>query len=156
MESKLINKINQNYIVILNMMKSFLKENFNEAKEHSRNFNNFEDNILSKKSNEIENYIKEYSNKNNKIFEKISNLKQSVNGLIAEILNDKKKIIENTNESLYLIKHPQDCLFLLKIDKYNDDIYNYLNLIDSQINGHKYDKLETIYFILTNIKISSK
>ena len=156
MESKLINKINQNYNEILNILKTFLKENFNIAKENNKNFNSFEENILNKNKNEIEKYIQEYSNANNKILEKMNKIKINIDELINEILNNKIKIIENTNESLYLVKHPQDCLFLLQVDKYNNDIYNYLNLINSQIEGHNFDKLETIYFILSNIKISSK
>ena len=156
MESKLINKINQNYNEILNILKTFLKENFNIAKENNKNFNSFEENILNKNKNEIEKYIQEYSNANNKILEKMNKIKINIDELINEILNNKIKIIENTNESLYLVKHPQDCLFLLQVDKYNNDIYNYLNLINSQIEGHNLDKLETIYFILSNIKISSK
>ena len=156
MESKLINKINQNYNEILNILKTFLREIFNKVKENNKNFNSFEENILNKKDNEIDKYIQEYSNDNNKIFEKMNNLKNNINELINEILNNKMKIIENINESLFLVKHPQDCLFLLQVDKYNNDIYNYLNLINAQIEGHNFDKLETIYFILSNIKISSK
>ena len=156
MESKLINKINQNYNETLNILKTFLKENFNIAKENNKNFNSFEENILNKNKNEIEKYIQEYSNANNKILEKMNKIKINIDELINEILNNKIKIIENTNESLYLVKHPQDCLFLLQIEKYNNDIYNYLNLINSQIKEHNFDKLETIYFILSNIKISSK
>ena len=156
MESKLINKINQNYTGILNIMKLFLKDNFNTAEKNSENYNSFEDDILKKKYNEIEKYIQEYSYDNNKLLDKMDNLKKTVNNLIKEILDDKQKIINNTNESLYLVKHPQDCLFLLQIDNYNNNIYNYLNMIDYQINTHKYDKLETIYFILCNMKINSK
>ena len=156
MESKLINKINQNYAGIINIMKLFLKENFDAAEKNNKNYNYFEDNILKKKNNEIEKFIQEYSYDENKLLDKVKNLKKNVNDLIKEILNDKQKIINNTNESLYLVKHPQECLFLLQIDGYNDNIFNYLNLIDYQINSHKYEKLETIYFILCNIKISSK
>ena len=156
MESKLIEKINQNYIGILNILKEFLKDNFNVVKENNKNFNSFENNILNKKSNEIEKYINEYSNENNKLLEKINKVKINVDELINEIKSNKNQIIENSNESLYLVKHPKDCLFLLQIDNYNNNIYNYFNLIYSQINTHKYDKLESIYFILTNMKISSK
>ena len=137
-------------------MKLFLKENFNAAEKNNKNYNSFEDNILKKKNNEIEKFIQEYSYDENKLLDKLNTLKKNVNDLIKEILNDKQKIINNTNESLYLVKHPQDCLFLLQIDGYNDNIFNYLNLIDHQINSHKYEKLETIYFILCNLKISLK
>ena len=156
METKLINKINLNYARILNAMKSFLKENFDAAEKNNKNYNSFEDDILKKKNNEIEKYIQDYSYKENKLLDKMNNLKKDVNDLIKEILDDKQKIIDDTNESLYLIKHPQDCLFLLKIDGYNDNILNYLNLIDYQINAHKSEKLEAIFFILCNLKISSK
>ena len=138
------------------MLKSFLKENFNNAKENNKNFNSFENNILNKKQNEIGKYIEKYSNENNILFESIKNTKQKVRDLIKDILNYKKKIIEKTNESLYLVKHPQDCLFLLKIDEYNNNINSYINLIETQILGYKYDKLESLYFILCNMKINSK
>ena len=138
------------------MLKSFLKENFNNAKENNKNYNSFENNILNKKQNEIGKYIEEYSHENNILVESIKKTKQKISDLIKDILNYKKKIIENTNESLYLVKHPQDCLFLLKIDEYNNNINSYINLIETQIFGYKYDKLESLYFILCNMKINSK
>ena len=156
MESKLIEKINQNYKEILNILKSFLKENFNNAKENNKKYNCFENTILNKKKNEIGKYIKEYSDENNLFFEAMKNTKQKIIDLIKDILTYKRKIIENKNESLYLVKHPQDCLFLLKIEEYNNNIYNYINLIENQISEYKYDKLESLYFILCNMKICSK
>ena len=154
MESKLIGKINQNYIRILNLLKSFLKENFNEAKKNSEIFNSFEDKIKKfNKTEEIEKYIKQFSNENDNLIGKFKNIKKNINELITDILENKIKIIENVNESLYLIKHPKDCLYLLKIEDNNNYIYNYINLIDYQINSHKYDKLEQIYFVLCNTKI---
>ena len=45
----------------MNILKSFLKENFNNAKENNKNYNSFENNILNKKNNEIGKYIEEYS-----------------------------------------------------------------------------------------------
>ena len=154
MESKLIGKINQNYIRILNLLKSFLKENFNEAKKNSEIFNSFEDKIKKfNKTEEIEKYIKQFSNENDNLIDKFKNIKKNINELITDILENKIKIIENVNESLYLIKHPKDCLYLLKIEDNNNYIYNYINLIDYQINSHKYDKLEQIYFVLCNTKI---
>ena len=156
MESKLIEKINQNYKEILNILKSFLKENFNNAKENNKNYDSFDNIILNKKKNEIGKYIEDYSNKKNSFFETMKNTKQKISDLIKDILTYKRKIIENTNESLYLVKHPQDCLFLLKIDEYNNNINNYINLIETQIYGYKYDKLESLFFILCNMKINSK
>ena len=82
MESKLIEKINQNYKEILNILKSFLKENFNNAKENNKNYNSFENNILNKKNNEIGKYIEEYSHENNSLFETIKNTKQKISDLI--------------------------------------------------------------------------
>ena len=156
MESKLIDKIKQDYNAILNMLKGFLKDNFIEAKENTKKYNTFENNILTKKNKEIGKYINEYSKENNILLEKIKNVKKNVYELIKDIISNKNKIIGNSNESLYLVKHPNDCLFLLQIDKYNSDIYNYLNLIYIQIDTHKSDKLESIYFILNNMKITSK
>ena len=157
METKLIEKINQIYLNILNTLKAFLKENFNHVKENNKNYNSFEEKILKlKKKEEIEKYIKEYTNENGKLIEKMKNIKNNIYTLINEILNNKNKIIENTKESLYLIKHPKDCSFLLQIDKFNNDIYNYLDLIYNQISSHKYDKIEYIYFIICNMKIVSK
>ena len=138
------------------MLKSFLKENFNNAKENNKNYNSFENNILNKKQNEIGKYIEEYSHENIILVESIKNTKQKISDVIKDILNYKKKIIENANESLYLVKHPQDCLFLLKIDEYNNNINSYINLIETQIFGYKYDKLESLYFLLCNMKINSK
>ena len=156
MESKLIEKINQNYKEILNILKSFLKENFNNAKENNKNYNSFETNLLNKKKDEIGEYIEKYSQENNSFFDTMKSTKQKINDLIKDILTNKKKIIENTNESLYLVKHPQDCLFLLKIDEYNNNINNYINLIERQIFEYKYDKLESLYFVICNMKINSK
>ena len=156
MESKLIEKINQNYKEILNILKSFLKENFNNAKENNKNYNSFETNLLNKKKDEIGKYIEKYSQENNSFFDIMKSTKQKINDLIKDILTNKKKIIENTNESLYLVKHPQDCLFLLKIDEYNNNINNYINLIERQIFEYKYDKLESLYFVICNMKINSK
>ena len=156
MESKLIEKINQNYKEILNILKSFLKENFNNAKENNKNYISFETNLLNKKKDEIGKYIEKYSQENNSFFDTMKSTKQKINDLIKDILTNKKKIIENTNESLYLVKHPQDCLFLLKIDEYNNNINNYINLIERQIFEYKYDKLESLYFVICNMKINSK
>ena len=157
MEIKLIEKINQIYLNILNTLKTFLKENFNQVKENNKNNNLFGEKILKfKKKEEIEKYIKEYTNENGKLIEKMKNINNNIYMLINEILNNKNKIIENTKESLYLIKHPKDCSFLLQIDKFNNDIYNYLDLIYNQISSHKYDKIEYIYFIICNMKIASK
>ena len=155
MESKLIDKINQNYLTILNILKSFLKENFTRFKSNSRNYNSFEDDLLNTKSEEIPKFLNEYSNKNNEILNQFENTKVKINELINDNINNKNKIVQNTKELFYLIKHPQQCLFLLEIEKNNNNFLNYLNLIETQINNHKYDMIETIYFIISNIKINT-
>ena len=153
MESKLIDKINQNYSMILSILKKFLKENFTKFKINSKNFEEFEIDLLNKKGKEISNFINDYSNKNKEISSLFENIKITINDLIKDNMDNKNKIVENMKESLYLIKHPKQCLFLLDIEKYNNQILNYLKLIETQINNHKYDLIETIHFILTNIKI---
>ena len=57
MESKLIDKINQNYSMILSILKKFLKENFTKFKVNSKNFEEFEIDLLNKKGKEISNFI---------------------------------------------------------------------------------------------------
>ena len=109
-----------------------------------------------RKIKEKEKLIQEFSNENNKIIEEVKKIKKEINELIKDIIENKNKIIENKKESFYLVKHPKECLFLIEIDKYNKDIYNYLKLIEIQINSHKSDRLECLYFILNNIKIISK
>ena len=155
MESKLIEKINQNNSTILNILKNFLKENFTKIKANSKNYNSFEKDLLNINDKEIPKYIKDYSIKNDELFDKLENVKVKINELINDNINNKNKIIENMNESFYLIKHPQHTLLLLELEKNNENFLNYLKLIETQINSHKYDMIETIHFILSNIKINS-
>ena len=155
MESKLIEKINQNNSTILNILKNFLKENFTKIKTNSKNYNSFEKDLLNINDKEIPKYIKDYSIKNDELFDKLKNVKVKINELINDNINNKNKIIENMNESFYLIKHPQHTLLLLELEKNNENFLNYLKLIETQINSHKYDMIETIHFILSNIKINS-
>ena len=103
MESKLIDKINQNYLTILNILKSFLKENFTRFKSNSRNYNSFEDDLLNTKSEEIPKFLNEFSNKNNEILNQFENTKVKINELINDNINNKNKIVQNTKESFYLI-----------------------------------------------------
>ena len=154
MESKLINQINQNYIMILNILKKFLRENFIDLKMNSKNYNSFEKDLLNTKSNDISKFINDYSNKNSTILNDLEKVKVKINELINENINNKNKVIENMNESLYLIKHPQDCLFLLEVEKNNNKFLNYLNLIESEVNIHKYENLETIHYVLSNLRIN--
>ena len=154
MESKLINQINQNYIMILNILKKFLRENFIDLKMNSKNYNSFEKDLLNTKSNDISKFINDYSNKNSSIMNNLEKVKIKINELINENINNKNKVIENMNESLYLIKHPQDCLFLLEVEKNNNKFLNYLNLIESEVNIHKYENLETIHYVLSNLRIN--
>ena len=154
MESKLINQINQNYIMILNILKKFLRENFIDLKMNSKNYKSFEKDLLNTKSNDISKFINDYSNKNSTILNDLEKVKVKINELINENINNKNKVIENMNESLYLIKHPQDCLFLLEIEKNNNKFLNYLNLIESEVNIHKYENLETIHYVLSNLRIN--
>ena len=154
MESKFIDKINQNYFQMLNVLKSFLKENFGEFKLNTKNYNSFEKDILDKKDKEIPKFINDYSSKNFRLLNKLENVTNKINEMINENITNKNKIIENMNESLYLIKHPQKCLFLLEVEKNNNNVLNYLKLIEAQINNHKYDLMETIYFTLCNTKIN--
>ena len=154
MESKLINQINQNYIMILNILKKFLRENFIDLKMNSKNYNSFEKDLLNTKSNDISKFINDYSNKNSTILNNLEKVKVKINELINENINNKNKVIENMNESLYLIKHPQDCLFLLEVEKNNNKFLNYLNLIESEVNIHKYENLETIHYVLSNLRIN--
>ena len=155
MESKLIEKINQNNSTILNILKNFLKENFTKIKANSKNYNSFEKDLLNINDKEIPKYIKDYSIKNDELFDKLENVKVKINELINDNINNKNKIIENMNESFYLINHPQHTLLLLELEKNNENFLNYLKLIETQINSHKYDMIETIHFILSNIKINS-
>ena len=154
MESKLINQINQNYIIILNILKKFLRENFIDLKMNSKNYKSFEKDLLNTKSNDISKFINDYSNKNSTILNDLEKVKVKINELINENINNKNKVIENMNESLYLIKHPQDCLFLLEVEKNNNKFLNYLNLIESEVNIHKYENLETIHYVLSNLRIN--
>ena len=154
MESKLIDQINQNYIMILNILKRFLKENFIDLKLNSQKYKSFEKDILNTKSKDIPKFINEYSNQNSSIFNNLEKIKVKINELINENINNKNKIIENMNESLYLIKHPQQCLFLMEVEKNNNKFLNYLNLIESEVNIHKYENLETIHYVLSNIRIN--
>ena len=154
MESKLINQINQNYIIILNILKKFLRENFIDLKMNSKNYKSFEKDLLNTKSNDISKFINDYSNKNSTILNNLEKVKVKINELINENINNKNKVIENMNESLYLIKHPQDCLFLLEVEKNNNKFLNYLNLIESEVNIHKYENLETIHYVLSNLRIN--
>ena len=154
MESKLINQINQNYIMILNILKKFLRENFIDLKMNSKNYKSFEKDLLNTKSNDISKFINDYSNKNSTILNNLEKVKLKINELINENINNKNKVIENMNESLYLIKHPQDCLFLLEVEKNNNKFLNYLNLIESEVNIHKYENLETIHYVLSNLRIN--
>ena len=154
MESKLINQINQNYIMILNILKKFLRENFIDLKMNSKNYKSFEKDLLNTKSNDISKFINDYSNKNSTILNDLEKVKVKINELINENINNKDKVIENMNESLYLIKHPQDCLFLLEVEKNNNKFLNYLNLIESEVNIHKYENLETIHYVLSNLRIN--
>ena len=154
MESKLIEQINQNYIMILNILKKFLKENFIDLKLDSKNYKSFEKDLLNTKNNDISKFINAYSNKNSSIMNNLEKVKIKINELINENINNKNKVIENMNESLYLIKHPQDCLFLLEVEKNNNKFLNYLNLIESEVNIHKYENLETIHYVLSNLRIN--
>ena len=156
MESKLIEKINLKYQEILNTLKSFVKDNFNLIKEKKQRYDSLESWLLKlqkkDKSKEVEEYIIDFSNKNDKIDEKLKQIKNMYDSNIKEIINNKNKIVENSTESFYLIKHPNDCLFLLNIDKYNENISNYIILLEKQIQNNEYDKIETIYYLLCNMK----
>ena len=154
MESKLIEKINQNYSMILNILKRFLKENFVKFEENSKNYNSFENNLINIKGKDIDKFINKFRNKNDDILNELENVKVKINELIKENINNKNKIVENTNDSFYLIKHPKHCLFLLEMEKYNENMMNYVNLIETQINNHKYEMIESIYFLLSNVKIN--
>ena len=57
MESRLIEKINQNYSMILNILKRFLKENFVKFKQNSKNYESFERDLLNNKDNDINKFI---------------------------------------------------------------------------------------------------
>ena len=155
MESKLIEQINQNYIQILNILKRFLKENFTELKTNSKKYISFENDILNCKNEDIPKFINDYSDKNSEIMNKLQNIKVKINDLINDNINNKNKVVENMNESFYLIKHPQHCSFLLEVDKNNNNFLNYLKLIETQVNNHKFDMIESLYFIISNIKINS-
>ena len=155
MESKLIEKINQNYSKILNILKRFLKENFVKFKQNSKNYESFERDSLNNKDNDINKFLNDFRNKNEDILHELENIKMKINELIKDSINNKNKIIENINESFYLIKHPQQCLFLLELEKNNENLLNYFNLIETQINNHKYEMIESIYFLLSNIKMNS-
>ena len=128
MESKLIEKINQNYSMILNILKRFLKENFVKFKENSKNYNSLEKNLINIKGKDIDKFINQFRNKNDDILNELENIKVKINELIKENINNKNKIVENTNESFYLIKHPKQCLFLLEMEKNNENLMNYLNI----------------------------
>ena len=154
MESKLIEKINQNYSMILNILKRFLKENFVKFKENSKNYNSLEKNLINIKGKDIDKFINHFRNKNDDILNELENIKVKINELIKENINNKNKIVENTNESFYLIKHPKQCLFLLEMEKNNENLMNYVNLIETHINNHKYEMIESIYFLLSNVKIN--
>ena len=154
MESKLIEKINQNYSTILSILKNFLKENFLKIKANSKNYNSFENDLLNTKDKQIPKVINDYSIKNDELFEKFENVKVRINELINDNINNKNKIVEKMNESFYLIKHPQHTLLLLELEKNNDNFLNYLKLIETQINSHKYDMIESIHFLLSNIKLN--
>ena len=154
MESRLIEKINQNYSMILNILKRFLKENFVKFKQNSKNYESFERDLLNNKDNDINKFINDFRNKNDDILHELENIKMKINELIKENINNKNKIVENTNDSFYLIKHPKHCLFLLEMEKYNENMMNYVNLIETQINNHKYEMIESIYFLLSNVKIN--
>ena len=154
MESKLIEKINQNYSTILSILKNFLKENFLKIKANSKNYNSFENDLLNTKDKQIPKFINDYSIKNEELFDKFENVKVRINELINDNINNKNKIVEKMNESFYLIKHPQHSLLLLELEKNNDNFLNYLKLIETQINSHKYDMIESIHFILSNIKLN--
>ena len=153
MESKLIKKIESNYVEILNIMKSFLRGKYNEAKQNSEQFLSYEEKLLDMKPKDMGKFIYDFGKKNNKLIEEIKTMKNDIDNLIKEIVISKEEIIKNSNESFFLIKHPKECLFLLQIDKNNQDIYNYLNMIESQINNHNYNKLELIFFIISNLKL---
>ena len=156
MESKLIEKINSKYQEILNSLKSFVKDNFNTIKDKKQRYDSLEPSLLKRlnkgKSKEVEEYINDFSIKNDKIYDKLKQIKDIYNSNIKEIISNKNKIVENNMESFYLIRHPNDCLFLLNIDKYNENISNYLILLEKQIENNKYDKIETIYYLLCNMK----
>ena len=154
MESKLIEKINQNYSTILSILKNFLKENFLKIKANSKNYNSFENDLLNTKDKQIPKFINDYSIKNDELFEKFENVKVRINELINDNINNNNKIVEKMNESFYLIKHPQHTLLLLELKKNNDNFLNYLKLIETQINNHKYDMIESIHFLLSNIKLN--
>ena len=154
MESKLIEKINQNYSTILSILKNFLKENFLKIKANSKNYNSFENDLLNTKDKQIPKFINDYSIKNEELFDKFENVKVRINELINDNINNKNKIVEKMNESFYLIKHPQHSLLLLELEKNNDNFLNYLKLIETQINSHKYDMIESIHFLLSNIKLN--
>ena len=140
--------------MILNILKKFLRENFIDLKMNSKNYKSFEKDLLNTKSNDISKFINDYSNKNSTILNDLEKVKVKINELINENINNKNKVIENMNESLYLIKHPQDCLFLLEVEKNNNKFLNYLNLIESEVNIHKYENLETIHYVLSNLRIN--
>ena len=121
--------------MILNILKKFLRENFIDLKMNSKNYKSFEKDLLNTKSNDISKFINDYSNKNSTILNDLEKVKVKINELINENINNKNKVIENMNESLYLIKHPQDCLFLLEVEKNNNKFLNYLNLIESEVKN---------------------
>ena len=155
MESKLIEKINQNYSIILSLLKNFLKENFSKFKANSKNYNSFEKDLIKTKESEYPKFLNDLSIRNEEIIKEFNNIKVKMSELINDNINNKNKIVENMNESLYLIKHPQQCLFLLELEKNNNRFLNYLKLIETQINNHEYDMIESIHFVLSNIKINS-
>ena len=135
-------------------MKNFLKENFLKIKANSKNYNSFENDLLNTKDKQIPKFINDYSIKNDELFDKFENIKVRINELINDNINNKNKIVEKMNESFYLIKHPHHTLLLLELEKNNDNFLNYLKLIETQINSHKYDMIESIHFLLSNIKLN--
>ena len=82
MESRLIEKINQNYSMILNILKRFLKENFVKFKQNSKNYESFERDLLNNKDNDINKFINDFRNKNDDILHELENIKVKINELI--------------------------------------------------------------------------
>ena len=82
MESKLIEKINQNYSMILNILKRFLKENFVKFKQNSKNYESFERDSLNNKDNDINKFLNDFRNKNEDILHEFENIKMKINELI--------------------------------------------------------------------------
>ena len=70
-------------------------------------------NLINIKGKDIDKFINKFRNKNDDILNELENVKVKINELIKENINNKNKIVENTNESFYLIKHPKQCLFIL-------------------------------------------